>query len=133
VIEKYPGKVRLVFKNFPLRNHPFARPAAVAALAAGEQGKFWEYHDRLFEKYKELNEETFLQIGREAGLDMEAFQASRLKPELKALVDRDVQEGRLAGVGGTPAIFVNGRRLTKRSLQGFTLIIDRELSRSKPK
>jgi protein-disulfide isomerase len=54
VLEQYPNQVKLVYKNFPLRNHKFAKPAASAALAAGEQGKFWEFHDKLFQNYNQL-------------------------------------------------------------------------------
>ena len=57
VLEKNPDKVKLVFKNFPLRNHKFAMPAATAALAAEKQGKFWEFHDLLFKDYNRLNEQ----------------------------------------------------------------------------
>jgi protein-disulfide isomerase len=129
VLEKYPGKVKLVFKNFPLQNHAQAKPAATAALAAGKEGKFWEYHDKVFENYKGLNDDVFQEIARELGLDMKAFNAARTGPELAAAVDRDIQEGRRAGVRGTPTIFVNGRRLQQRSLQGFSQAIDRELKR----
>jgi protein-disulfide isomerase len=129
VLEKYPGKVKLVFKNFPLRNHAQAKPAAIAALAAGEQGKFWEYHDKVFENYKSLSEEVLKRIAGEVGLDVKAFEAARKNPELAAAVSRDMQEGSRAGVRGTPTIFVNGRRLQQRSLQGFSQAIDRELKR----
>jgi protein-disulfide isomerase len=129
VLEKYPGKVKLVFKNFPLRNHAQARPAAIAALAAGEQGKFWEYHDKVFENYKSLSEEVLKRIAGEVGLDVKAFEAARKNPELAAAVSRDMQEGSQAGVRGTPTIFVNGRRLQQRSLQGFSQAIDMELAK----
>jgi len=129
VLEKYPGKVKLVFKNFPLRNHAQAKPAALAALAAGEQGKFWEYHDKVFENYKALNENVFQEIARELGLNMKAFNAARRKPELAAAVNRDMQEGGRAGVRGTPTVFVNGRRLQQRSLEGFSQAVDRELKK----
>ena len=129
MLEKYPGKVKLVFKNFPLRNHAQARPAAIAALAAGEQGKFWEYHDKIFENYKALNDDAFQKFARELGLDVKAFNVARKKPELAAVVNRDMQEGGRAGVRGTPTIFVNGRRLQQRSLDGFSQAIDRELTR----
>jgi protein-disulfide isomerase len=130
VLEKYPGKVRLVFKNFPLRNHAQAKPAALAALAAGEQGKFWEYHDKVFERYKTLNDDVFREIAEELGLDMKTFDAARTGPELAAAVTRDMEEGGRAGVRGTPTIFVNGRLLKNRSLGGFSAMIDRELEKT---
>ncbi len=129
VLEKYPGRVKLVFKNFPLRNHAQAKPAAIAALAAGEQGKFWEYHDMIFENYKELNNEAFEKFARDLGLDMKKFAADRKSGDLADLVNADLQEGSRAGVRGTPSIFVNGRRLNQRSLEGFSAVIDRELAK----
>ena len=130
MLEKYPGKVRLVFKNFPLRNHAQAKPAALAALAAGEQGKFWEYHDKVFERYNALNDEAFEEIAGELGLDMQAFNAARRSPELAAAVKRDMEEGSRAGVRGTPSIFINGRQLKNRSLGGFSAMIDGELEKA---
>jgi protein-disulfide isomerase len=129
VLEKYPDKVNLVFKNFPLRNHALARPAAIAALAAGEQGKFWEYHDRLFENYRSITQPLLLEIARELELDMEAFEAARKNHDLNALINRDTKEGSQAGVRGTPTVFINGRRLNQRSLAGFSEVIERELER----
>jgi protein-disulfide isomerase len=133
VLEKYPQQVKLVFKNFPLGNHRFARPAAAAALAAGEQGKFWEYHDKLFESYNRLNETSFLKTAEEVGLDIPSFEAARNKAEIAALINRDLQEGSVAGVRGTPTIFVNGRRLQQRSLDGFSRVIEGEIERSTKK
>jgi len=130
VLEKYPKQVKLVFKNYPLRNHTLARPAAVAALAAGEQGKFWEYHDRLFENYQKISEPRLVEIASELGLDMETFQAARKMKSLGTSVSRDMQEGSRAGVRGTPTVFINGRRLNQRSLAGFSAMIDRELQRT---
>lgn len=129
VLEKYPGKVKLVFKNFPLRNHAQAKPAAIAALAAGKQGKFWEYHDMIFENYKGLNNEAFEKFARDLGLDMKKFAGDRKSKDLADLVNADLQEGSRAGVRGTPSIFVNGRRLNQRSLEGFSAVIDRELGK----
>lgn len=129
VLEKYPKEVKVVFKNFPLRNHSFAKPAAVAALAAGEQGKFWEYHDRIFNDYKKISEAFLVETAEQIGLDMEKFSAARGRADLAAAVNSDLQEGSGAGVRGTPTIFINGRRLTQRSLEGFSAMIDSELGK----
>ena len=69
VLDTYPGKVKIYFKNFPLRNHKNAMKAATAALAAGDQGKFWEYHDLLFKNYKKLNDKMFNDIAVVLKLD----------------------------------------------------------------
>jgi protein-disulfide isomerase len=133
VFERYSKEMKLVFKNFPLRNHKFAWPAALAALAANKQGKFWELHDQLYENYNRLSEQKIREIAQQVGLDMEKFNNDIKDPELKALIERDFQEGAEAGVRGIPTIFVNGRQLKNRSYQGFQAAIEKELAReSKP-
>lgn len=133
MLEKYPQKARLVFKNFPLNNHKLAQPAATAALAAGKQGKFWEYHDRVFENYNKLNEGLLEQFAQELNLDMERFRNERLNPEITSLINRDLREGSRIGVRGTPTIFVNGKRLGQRSIQAFSAAIENELKLQKLK
>ena len=123
--------MKLVFKNFPLRNHKFAWPAAIAALAANKQGKFWELHDQLYENYNRLNDQKIREIAQQVGLDMEKFDKDMKDPKLKAIVERDFQEGARAGVRGIPTIFVNGRQLKNRSFQGFQAAIEKELAREK--
>jgi protein-disulfide isomerase len=129
LLEKYSGKIRLVFKNFPLRNHKLAQPAAQAALAAGKQGKFWEYHDKVFENYNKLSDELLEQFAKDLGLDMDRFRKERGNPEITSLINRDLREGSRIGVRGTPTIFVNGKRLKQRSLEAFSAAIETELNR----
>ncbi len=133
MLEKYPQKARLVFKNFPLNNHKLAQPAATAAMAAGNQGKFWEYHDRVFENYNKLNEGLLEQFAQELNLDMERFRNERLNPEITSLINRDLREGSRIGVRGTPTIFVNGKRLGQRSMEAFSAAIENELKLQKVK
>lgn len=123
--------MKLVFKNFPLRNHKFAWPAAMAALAANRQGKFWELHDQLYENYNKLGEQRIRELAQQVGLDMEKFDKDRKDPELKAIVQGDFQQGVDAGVRGIPTIFVNGRLLRNRSFQGFQAAIEKELARER--
>jgi len=132
VLEQYPNDVKLVFKNFPLtRIHKFAMDAAVASMAANQQGKFWEFHDELFKNYNNLNAEKFDELAQAVGLDMEQFNQDRQNPALAAMGQRDLKDGVEAGVRGTPSIFVNGRLLQQRSLPGFKQIIDEELAKKK--
>jgi protein-disulfide isomerase len=131
VFERYSKEMKLVFKNFPLRNHKFAWPAAIAALAANKQGKFWELHDQLYENYNRLSDQKIREIAQQVGLDMEKFDKDMKDPELKALVERDFQEGAGAGVRGIPTIFVNGRQLKNRSFEGFQAAIEKELARER--
>jgi len=129
VLERYPNDVKLVFKNFPLRNHRFAKPAAIAALAAEKQGKFWEFHDLLFKDYSRLNVQKFREIAQQLNLDMEKFDQDQKDPRIMAIINRDLSEGNRVGVPGTPAVFINGRLLRNRSLSGFQELIDKELKK----
>ena len=131
MFERYSKEMKLVFKNFPLRNHKFAWPAAIAALAANKQGKFWELHDQLYENYNRLSDQKIREIAQQVGLDMEKFDKDMKAPELKAIVERDFQEGARIGVRGIPTIFVNGRQLKNRSFEGFQAAIEKELARER--
>jgi protein-disulfide isomerase len=134
VLEQYPNDVKLVFKNFPLeRIHKFAKNAAIAALAANQQGKFWEFHAELFKSYNQLSDAKFDEIAQALGLDMEQFKQDMQNPALAAMVERDLKDGVEAGVRGTPSIFINGRMLQQRSLPGFKQVIDDELAKKKVK
>jgi len=133
VLEQYPKEVKVVFKNFPLTMHQFAAPAALAAMAAHKQGKFWPYHDKLFANSGSLSEKKFDEIAAELGLNKAQFDADRKDPALQALVNRDLQDGLKADVRGVPAVFINGRLLKDRSLKGFRDLIDKQLGKaSKP-
>lgn len=123
VYQAYPNHVKLVHKNFPLAMHRFARKAAMAALAAERQGKFWEFHDRLFENYNTLNDEMILRLAEELGLDMEQFKNDMDDPAIQEAITRDMRDGYLAGVRGTPTVFVNGKRLQNRTFAAFQEII----------
>jgi protein-disulfide isomerase len=130
VLKQYPNEVKLVYKSFPLpKIHKSGHKAAVAALAAGEQGKFWEYHDLLFKDYNKINDDKIVEIATNLELDMDKFFQDMTNQELIKLVNDDYQEGVNAGVRGTPTIFINGRRLQQRSLDGFMTIIDDELKK----
>ena len=121
--------VKVVFKNFPLSSHRFALKAAAAALAAERQGKFWEFHDRLFENYNRLNDQTIGQIASALNLDLVEFEKSMRDPAIEEKIRQDVYDGRQAGVNSTPSVFINGRRLRNRSLEGFQEAIEKELQR----
>lgn len=127
---KYPKDVRIVFKNFPLRSHRFAVPAALAALAAEDQGQFWPFHDRLFQNYSQLNAQKVEEIRQALNLDAERFKAKMQDPALQGLVRRDLEEGNEAGVSGTPTVFINGKQMRGRmSLEGFSELIDAVLAK----
>ena len=129
VLEKNKGKAKLVFKNFPLNTHQFARKAAAAALAAGKQGKFWELHDRLFQNYNRLNDQVVQEQAQQLGLDMQKFEKDINDPQIGQVINQDYQDGVKAGVRGTPTIYVNGSLLRNTNLEGFQAAIDKELEK----
>lgn len=132
VIAKYQGRVKMAFKNFPLSSHRNARNAALTALAANQQGKFWEVHDLLFENYNSLNPKKIDDLAAQTGLDMEQLKKDRADPRLNALITGDINEGTAIGVRGTPTVFINGRLLQERSMAGFSRLIEEELRQAAP-
>jgi protein-disulfide isomerase len=132
VLETYGDRVRFVYRNYPLPNHPQARPAAEAAQCANAQGRFWLYHDRLFANPSKLTEGDLKRTAAELGLDTARFNACFDSHQFKDVIDADVQAGQDAGVSGTPAFFINGRELTgAQPFEQFQRIIDEELQLKK--
>ena len=133
MLGQFPKDVKLVFKQFPLSNHKFARPAALATMAANEQGKFWELHDLIFANFSQLSDEKIKELAQEAGLDMARYEEDLKKNggRYLGLIQRDLQEGQRNGVRGTPTIFVNGQLLKQRSPQGFKAVIEKEIAKKK--
>ena len=123
--------MRIVWKNLPLAMHRNAEPAARAAAAAYQQGKFWEFHDKLFANQKNLNEESYMKYARELGLDMDKFarDMSVVSTTTKKLIDSDKSEASSLGITGTPTFFVNGRFLSgARPFEDFAKLIDDALT-----
>ena len=129
VLEKYPDSVKVVYKHYPLSNHKQALPAALASVAAAEQGRFWEYHDELFLNQNSLSSEKYLEIAQNLGLDLKKFSLDMMRPSLRKKVEEDVEDAKKAGVTGTPAIFVNGRQLKNRDFSTLSKLIDAELAK----
>ena len=111
LVASYPADLRLVFKEFPLPAsiHPRARAAALAAVCAGTQGRFWAVHDALFAQADGLGDAALEQYAADAGLDLVAWRACLTSTEAGAAVDADVAEGIRFGVRATPSYFVNGQ------------------------
>jgi protein-disulfide isomerase len=132
VLNAYGDRVRFVYRNYPLPNHPNAWPAAEAAACAGEQGKFWEYHDRLFDNQSKLGEADLKQHAAALALDTAKFDACVDAHKYKKDIDADVAAGEEAGVSGTPAFFINGRELSgAQPFEAFKRVIDEELAGKK--
>lgn len=126
---KYGRNVRIAFKNYPLPFHDDAPRAAAAGVAAQNQGRFWELHDRLFTPGAALDEEGLLAHARALGLDVERFQRDLDDPATKARVEADIAEAQRVGVQGTPTFFVNGERVVgAQPLAAFVPLIDQALA-----
>jgi protein-disulfide isomerase len=133
VFEQNAEKVKIVFKNFPIRGHAFAVKAAQAALAAHSQGKFWAFHDLLFKNYNTLSDSKIEEFRIKLGLDADRFQARLKDPQVLAQINADAGLGRKLGVRGTPTVFVNGRLLKDRSPRGFEAAVNEALQDLKGK
>jgi protein-disulfide isomerase len=132
VVEKYSGKVKWVFRDFPIAGlHPAAPKAHEAARCAAEQGKFWEYHDLLFEKSPRQAPDELKQYAKDLKLDAASFVQCLDSGKHEAEVNRDIQDGARLGVTGTPTFFINGRQLVgAQPSTAFQKIIDSELAAS---
>ena len=108
---EFPDTVRFVFKDFPLRSHPTALPAALAARCAGAQGRYWEYHDLLFVGQPDLARDHLLGYARRLGLDASAFTECLDSGRYRDAVLAEQREGREAGVRATPTFFINQRKI----------------------
>ena len=131
VLEKCPDQVKLIFFSFPLTNHRFAKKAAIAAFAAMKQGKFWEYHDRLFENIESVNDQKLLEIAREIGLDMKQFEKDMNDLKIVARINQDIRLGNYLGVRATPTVFINGNVSKARTLEAFQADVNMELKKVK--
>jgi protein-disulfide isomerase len=129
VIAKYDGKIRMVFRDFPLSFHPRAIPAAVAANCAGEQGKYWEMHKALMLDQRSLEDEDLTRQATLLELDLAKWNTCRADPAQAAEVQHDFEDGQAAGVSGTPAFFINGLMISgAQPFSEFERIIEQELA-----
>jgi protein-disulfide isomerase len=133
VLTTYGEKVRFVHRDFPLSFHEHAQQAAEAARCAEAQGKFWEYHRKLFAS-QDLTAAALKKMAGEVGLDQKKFDECLDKQQFKDAVAKDTADGTNVGVTGTPAFFINGRMLSgAQPFEKFKAIIDEELAAAKPK
>ncbi|MBN1656743.1 MAG: thioredoxin domain-containing protein [Deltaproteobacteria bacterium] len=112
LIKKYGDKVRFIYHHFPLSFHPQARPAAEASLAAGAQGKFWEYHDLVFENQRALERADLEKYAAQLKLNMKAFKKALDDKSFEKAVDADIKLGEKVAISGTPTMFLNGKRIS---------------------
>lgn len=133
LLDKYGDQISFEYRHFPLiQNHPFAEPAARAAVAAGIQGKFYEYHDILFERQSQwstaLNpNRMFSEYATELGLDVNQFEKQMRSSDIRDKVKNDLQDGFAAGVTGTPSFYLNGEKLQLTTLGDLMLFTEQAL------
>ncbi len=132
VADKYKGKVKVVFRDFPLGFHKAAKGAALAAQCANEQGKFWQFHDQVFKNQGTpggLEEKALKTYARVAGMDGQKFDGCLASEKFKAEVEKDMADGEAAGVEGTPSFFINGRPHTGApTVEGLSAAVDAALA-----
>jgi protein-disulfide isomerase/Tfp pilus assembly protein PilF len=135
LLAKYEGRVSLAYRDFPLRGmHGQAELGAESSRCAGEQGKFWEYHDLLFDNPDKLNQNGLLELARNAKLGEKQFDSCLSSGKYRSQVERDLQDGIRAGVMGTPGIFINGILLSGAQPEAaFEQVIESELASVKRK
>jgi protein-disulfide isomerase len=128
LLAEYPGKIRLVYRDFPLPMHSRAPKAAEAAHCAGDQGKYWEMHDKLIASSTQLDPKDLKSHARDVGLDGAKFDQCLDSGEKAKVVEGHKRAGDEAGVSGTPAFFINGRMISgAQPLEAFKAIVDQEL------
>lgn len=131
VHKQYPKEVKIVFKNYPLQSHRFAMNAAIAALAAESQGKFWEFHDLLFKNYNQLNDKKVEEIINKTGINKQEFEKKIHDPQIIQKVQQDYIDGTNADIRGTPSVFINGKLIRNLSMEEFRNVIDKDLKKAR--
>jgi len=132
IVDEYidTGKVKLVFRDYPLGFHANAQKAAEATECAGEQGKFWEMHDKLFEGGVKGGVDSFKQFAADLGLDTAAFNDCLDSGEMEDEVKKDMADGQAAGITGTPGFIINGKLVKgAQPFANFETIIEAELAK----
>jgi len=131
IIEAYPTQVKFVFRDYPIPKHPRAARMSEAANCAKEQGKFWEYHNHLFDNMRANADTDLKKYATELELDADSFNACLDEGRYAEEVQKDFEDGQAVGVSGTPAFFVNGRMVAGAlPFEAFSKIIDEELERA---
>src|SRR3989338_6772834 len=130
VTDKYKDKLLFGYRHFPLYNsHPFAEKAALAAEAAGRQGKFWEMYEYLFESQEKFSDEVIMAGATVLKLDKEKFDKDINDPKLKDKINRDVAAGNSLGVNATPTFFLNGKKLNISSFDDLENSVKAEINK----
>ncbi|MGH9828895.1 MAG: DsbA family protein, partial [Blastocatellia bacterium] len=127
LVAEYGDRVRLVVRDFPLEQHQNAFRAAVAAEAAREQGKYWEYTDVLFHNQSALDVDKLKEYAGQLGLDRKKFDAELDANKFADTVKQDLQDGVKVGIDSTPTVFINGKKIEDKTYESLKATIDEEL------
>ncbi len=132
LMKNYPGKIRRIWRQYPLSMHAGADRTAEASECANDQGKFWSYHDKLFETQgTPWDDAALISLAPQAGLDKKKFEKCLTSGKFKDLVQKEIAKGNEVGVQGTPAVFVNGKLVSgAQPYENFDQIIKAELQKS---
>ncbi|EKD36821.1 MAG: disulfide bond formation protein D, selenocysteine-containing [uncultured bacterium] len=131
LLQTYPGKIRLVVKNYPYKYRDFARIAAEASLAAQAQGRYWEMHDLMMARSPKLDRASLIAYAGELGLDVPKFTKAIDGGNHAAEIDRDLQLAQSIDLYNTPTFYINGRQVVgERPFDFFKKIIDEELQQA---
>jgi protein-disulfide isomerase len=134
LLDEYKGKIKVVYKQFPLPSHNWAKQASIASLCAYEQGNdhFWKYHDLLFQNQHEINADNandkFTEFAKKLGLNEKKFEACLTSPETEKRLNEEMNEAQSLGVNSTPTFVVNGQVVRGASYEGIKAAIDSALS-----
>lgn len=132
ILGAYPGKIRLVIKNYPYIYRDYSHLAAEASLDARDQGKYWEMHDLLFKQSPKLDRESLIRYAKELGLDVKKFTESLDKKKHAAEIERDKKLAVDMDLYNTPTFFINGRKVIgERPFEYFKKIIEEELNKKR--
>lgn len=135
LLDKYPGKVRLIYKHLPLDGlHPQARRVSEASWCAARQGKFWAFHDAVYaDTSNDSSEAALTRFATAASLDAQAFATCLAGPDARVAVQKDIDQGEALGLNSTPGFFVNGREIRgAQPIEAFVTLIDEELRGDRP-
>lgn len=136
ILEQYKDNITFVYRHFPLPQHKNATLAGKAAEAAGEQGKFWQMYDSLYQRQKEWSEnknadQVMERFAKELQLDLDKFSKDLSSDKYTDQIEQDKNDGIDLGVNSTPTFFVNGRKLSLRSLTDLPTMVDEEITKTK--
>ena len=131
-MEEYPGKIKLILKNYPYRYRDYSHLAAEALLAAGDQGKYWEMHDIMIENSPDLDRKSLISYAEELSLDIEKFTSDLDSMKHRKLIEKDENLAVAMDLYNTPTFFINGRKVIgNRPYEYFQKIVEEELENVK--